>query len=55
MFRDGSVLQEFVVAKRGRRVILRDLERGGHYRISRLMERSWTLVPTTRVYKTLFD
>src|SRR3546814_18607482 len=28
-FSDGNVLQEFVVAKRGRRVILRDPPRGG--------------------------
>jgi len=53
-FSDGNVLQEFVVAKRGRRVILRDPQRGGLYRISRLMERPWTLVPTIKIHKTLF-
>ena len=53
-FSDGNVLQEFIVAKRGRRLILRDPQRGGHYRISRLMDRSWTMVPTTKVLKTLF-
>lgn len=53
-FSDGSVLQEFVVAKSGRRVLLRDPLRGGQYRISRLMERPWTIVPTIKVHKTLF-
>lgn len=53
-FSDGNVLQEFIVAKRGRRVILRDPQRGGHYRISRLMDRPWTIVPTTKVLRTLF-
>ena len=53
-FTDGAEIQEFVVAKRGRRVLLRDPQRGGLYRISRLMERSWTIVPTIKIYKTLF-
>ena len=53
-FMDGNVAQEFVVCKRGRRVVLRDPHNGGIYRISRLMERAWAIVPVTKVHKTLF-
>ncbi|MAC57956.1 DUF6927 domain-containing protein [Novosphingobium aquimarinum] len=53
-FTDGHVGQEFVVSKRGRRTILRDPETGGHYRISRFMERAWTVVPATKIHKTVF-
>jgi hypothetical protein len=53
-FSDGAVLQEFTVGRRGRRLVLRDPQSGGLYRISRLMDRSWTIIPTTRVHKTLF-
>lgn len=53
-FSDGHVGQEFIVEKRGRRMVLRDPESRGRYRISRLMERQWQIVPTTKVHKTIF-
>ena len=53
-FTDGHVGQEFIVSKRGRRTVLRDPETGGHYRISRLMERAWSIVRVTKVHNTLF-
>lgn len=53
-FTDGNVAQEFVVCKRGRRLVLRDPQNGCFYRISRLMQRAWTIVPVTKVHKTLF-
>jgi hypothetical protein len=53
-FTDGHVAQEFIVSKRGRRVVLHDPETGGAYRISRIMERAWSIVPVTRIHKTVF-
>ncbi|WP_337847823.1 hypothetical protein [Sphingomonas sp.] len=53
-FTDGHVAQEFIVTKRGRRVVLRDPDTGGCYRISRLMERAWSIIPVTRIHKTVF-
>ena len=54
-FTDGHVAQEFLVCKRGRRTFLRDPETGGFYRISRFMQRPWTIVPVTKVHKTVFS
>lgn len=53
-FTDGHVGQEFIVEKRGRRVVLRDPDRHGCYRISRFMDRGWSVVPTTKVHRTVF-
>lgn len=53
-FSEGSVGQDFIVEKRGRRVILRDPHTGGRYRISRFMDRRWQVIPTTKVHKTIF-
>src|SRR3546814_7476623 len=53
-FTDGNVAQEFVVCKRGRRLVLRDPQNGCFYRINRLMHRAWTIVPVTKVHTTLF-
>ncbi|MDX3911143.1 MAG: hypothetical protein QHC67_15185 [Sphingobium sp.] len=53
-FTDGHVGQEFLVEKRGRRMILRDPETRGCYRISRFKERAWSVVPTTKVHRTVF-
>ena len=53
-FTDGNVAQEFVVCKRGRSTMLRDPQNGGYYRISRLMERAWSIVPVTKVHRTVF-
>ncbi|WP_328276171.1 DUF6927 domain-containing protein [Sphingobium sp.] len=53
-FTDGHVGQEFVVCKRGRSTMLRDPGNGGYYRVSRLMQRAWSIVPVTKVHKTVF-
>ncbi len=53
-FSDGHKGQEFVVCKRGRSMVLRDPANGCFYRISRLMERAWSIVPVTKVHKTVF-
>lgn len=53
-FTDGNIAQEFVVCKRGRSMMLRDPSNGCFYRISRIMERAWSIVPVTRIHKTVF-
>jgi hypothetical protein len=53
-FTDGHEGQEFVVCKRGRRVVLRDPETGNRYRITRLMQRDWLIVPVTKIHRTIF-
>lgn len=53
-FTDGNVADEFIVVKRGRRLAFRDPVNQGLYRISRFKDRPWTVVPTTKVHKTLF-
>lgn len=53
-FTDGHEAQEFVVCKRGRSTVLRDPDNGCYYRISRLMARNWSLVPVTKIHKTVF-
>jgi hypothetical protein len=50
-FTDGHEGSEFLVERRGRRTVLRDPTSGRGYRISRLMQRDWTIVPVTRVHK----
>ena len=46
-FTDGHVGCEFIVERRGRRVILRDPVRRAGYRLPSLMERAWSVVPPT--------
>ena len=53
-FTDGHVGDEFIVQKRGRRMSFRDPNTLGSYRISRFMERRWSIVPVTKVHKTIF-
>ena len=53
-FTDGHVAQEFVVCKRQRSLMLRDPDNGCFYRISRLMERAWSIVPVTKIHTTVF-
>lgn len=53
-FTDGHVAPEFVVCKRQRSLMLRDPDNGCFYRISRLMERAWSIVPVTKIHKTVF-
>lgn len=53
-FTDGHVGEEFIVVKRGRRLSFRDPETRIGYAISRFMQREWTIVPVTKVHKTIF-
>lgn len=53
-FTDGHEGDEFIVEKRGRRVVLRDPTSRLGYRITGFMERAWTVVPQTKVHKTIF-
>jgi hypothetical protein len=53
-FTDGHVGREFIVEKRGRSRVSRDPATGGGYRISRFLEREWSVVPVTKVHKTVF-
>lgn len=53
-FSDGHVGNEFIVVKRGRRLSFRDPDTRQGYAISRFMERDWTVVPVTKVHKTIF-
>ena len=53
-FTDGHEGDEFIVEKRGRRVVLRDPASRLGYRITGFMERAWTVVPQTKVHKTIF-
>lgn len=53
-FTDGHVGNEFIVDRIGRKLVLRDPFRGVPYRISRFMERAWTVVQETKVHKTVF-
>jgi hypothetical protein len=53
-FTDGHVGNEFIVVKRGRRLSFRDPDTRIGYAISRFMQREWTIVPATKVHKTIF-
>ena len=53
-FTDGHEGDEFIVEKRGRRVVLRDPTSRLGYRISGFMERAWTVLPQPKVHKTIF-
>jgi len=53
-FSDGHVGDEFIVVKRGRRLSFRDPDTRCGYRISGFMGRAWTVVPVTKVHKTIF-
>lgn len=53
-FTDGHVGDEFILMKRGRRLSFRDPDTRIGYAISRFMQREWTIVPVTKVHKTIF-
>jgi hypothetical protein len=46
-FTDGYEAQAFTVVEYRKKLILRG-DNGGHYRLSKLMERPWTLVPAMK-------
>ncbi|HEX7854984.1 MAG TPA: hypothetical protein VF503_14945 [Sphingobium sp.] len=53
-FTDGHVGDEFFVEKRGRRLSFRAPDGYSRYRITRVMDMPWEIVPTTKVHKTIF-
>lgn len=53
-FTDGYAGGEFIVVKRGRSLTFRAADGHGRYRISRFRERDWSVVPQTRVHRTVF-
>ena len=53
-FSDGHEGAEFIVEKNGRSLRLLDPDSRRRYRIGRFAERNWSVVPETRVHRTLF-
>lgn len=53
-FSDGHSGTEFIVVKRGEKITFRSSEGHGHYRISHFRDLSWSVVPETRIHRTVF-
>ncbi|MBA3897834.1 MAG: hypothetical protein H0X36_12030 [Sphingomonadaceae bacterium] len=53
-FTDGHKGRDFVVVKRGRQTCLRNPETGQLYRLSRLMDRAWTVIIEPIIHRTVF-
>lgn len=53
-FTDGHEGDEFIVDRIGRRIILRDPETRMPYRVKGFMSEAWSLVPVTKVHRTVF-
>lgn len=53
-FGDGHAGTEFIVVKKGDSVTFRSSEGRGRYRITGFRDMSWTVVPETRVHRTVF-
>ncbi|VWX51042.1 hypothetical protein [Novosphingobium sp. 9U] len=53
-FTDGYEGQEFVVERAGRKVRLISRDTRARYRVSRLYERDWQLMPQTKVHAAVF-
>ena len=54
-FTDGYEGQEFFVRKRGRRTALATSEQGAaRYRVSNMARMAFSIVPQTRVHRTVF-
>jgi len=53
-FGDGHSGTEFIVVKKGDSVTFRSSEGRGRYRITGFRDMSWTVVPETRVHRTVF-
>ncbi|UVO53731.1 DUF6927 domain-containing protein [Sphingomonas sp. SUN039] len=52
-FTDGHEGDEFTVRRVGRRLTL-IAPHGGHYRVTRLRDRDWSIIPQTRVHAPVF-
>ncbi|WP_334182235.1 DUF6927 domain-containing protein [Novosphingobium sp.] len=53
-FTDGHHGDTFIVVKRGAMITFRPEGGRGHYRIRRFRELDWSVVPETRVHRTIF-
>ena len=53
-FGDGHSGTEFIVVKKGERVTFRNSEGRGSYRITSFRDLAWTVVPETKVHRTVF-
>jgi hypothetical protein len=53
-FGDGHVGDEFLVVKRGSKVTFRCANGFGHYAIRHFRDLPWSVVPETKVHRTVF-
>ncbi|MBD8546913.1 hypothetical protein IFT82_09220 [Sphingomonas sp. CFBP 8760] len=53
-FGDGHSGTEFIVVKIGEKITFRNAEGRGRYRITGFRDMSWTVVPETKVHRTVF-
>ena len=53
-FSDGHSDTEFIVVKRGEKITFRNAAGHGHYRISHFRDLAWSVVPETKVHRTVF-
>ena len=53
-FGDGHSGTEFIVVKKGESVTFRNGEGRGHYRITGFRDLPWTVVPETKIHRTVF-
>lgn len=53
-FTDGHARTDFIVVKRGEKVTFKDENGYGRFRITGFKDRAWSVVPETKVHRTLF-
>lgn len=53
-FTDGFAGDEFTVIKRGATITFRPVGKYGHYRIRNFRDLEWSIVPETKVHRTVF-
>lgn len=53
-FTDGHRGRDFIVVKRGRKTCFRNPETGRLYRLSRFMDRAWTVIVEPTIHRTVF-
>ena len=53
-FSDGHTGTEFIVVKCGEKITFRSHKGHGHYRISHFRDLAWSVVPETKVHRTVF-
>lgn len=53
-FTDGYVGQEFTIERAGRRIRLIARDNHGRYKVNRLQERDWQIIPRSKVHAAVF-